>query len=647
MSYRYEAIKTTMPEKNEVVASTPNPASKQLLEKIEQDGGSTFLDRFAGQQPLCGFGIKGTCCRLCLWGPCRISEKNPQGICGKTQDQVVISNHIRSLVAGLAAHARHGHELYFTIKAVANGKLSLSLLGPGRIHELAGKLGIPIENKRIESLAGEVADVLIEDLGRMDNRVLRLLEVFAPAERKAVWEKLGILPRSAAYEIMESLHMTTLGGCSDWKAILRQEQRSALAYCYSTLFGSSLATEMLYGVPAPRQGKANYGVLKQDHINLVLHGHSPVMAEMVLATANSPAIQDRVRRSGARGIVVAGMCCTGTELLSRHGVPSITNILGQELAIGTGAIDCMAVDMQCVIPAIKPLADKYGTRIVTTCNSNRIDGVVHLPFDPEAPDTLARDAERIIEIAIEAYRTRNHARTVVPEQVTEVTGGWSDVTILASLRGAENLVRLLAEGKLRGIATVVGCNTPKVAYEVNHTTIVRRLIAEDVLILTTGCSGHALLNAGLGNMAAAKECGPGLRQICEEYGIPPVLAVGGCVDNARTLRLFITLAEVAGRAIKELPLAFVGPEPGNEKTLGQGMSFLLHGVSNVIGYPGPIPPADGKSVNEVAEYFGGSGALEELGAKIYTRLDPDQAAQTVLEIFAEKRKQFLLLPLPL
>jgi anaerobic carbon-monoxide dehydrogenase catalytic subunit len=640
MGYSYEMIKATMPEKSEVIASTPNPASKQLIENISRDGSSTFLDRFAGQQPQCGFGLKGTCCRMCLWGPCRISEKNPRGICGKTQDEVVMGNHIRSLVAGLAAHARHGHEIYFTIKAVADGKLSLRLAGEKRIIELARRLGIAEDGKKITELAGRIADILIEDLGRMDNRVIRLLDAFAPAERKAVWKNLGILPRSAAYEIMESLHMTTLGGCSDWKAILRQEQRSALAYCYSTLLGSSLATEMLYGVPEPKIGQANYGVLKKDHINLLLHGHSPVMAEMVLAKVNSPKVQSWVRRSGAKGIVMAGLCCTGTELLSRHGVPSVTNILGQELVIGTGAVDCLAVDMQCVIPGIKPLADRYGTKIVTTCNSNRIPGAEHLPFDPESPDTLEADAERIVKIAIEAYQTRNHSNTMIPDRISPVVSGWNYETIIASFQGMENILKLLKEGTLRGIATVVGCNTPKVAYEFNHVSIVRRLIASDILVLTTGCSSHALLNEGFCG-SVGKDCGPGLSRLGRDYGLPPVLAVGGCVDNARTLRLFITLAELAGRAMKDLPLVFVGPEPGNEKTLGQGLSFLLHGISNVIGFPGPIPPADGKTINEIAAYFGGSGALEELGAKIYTRPNPDQAAGTVLEIIAEKRKQLL------
>jgi len=637
MGYSYETIKITMPEKDEVIASTPNPASKQLIEKIARDGSSTFLDRFAGQQPQCGFGLKGTCCRMCLWGPCRISEKNPRGICGKTQDEVVIGNHIRSLVAGLAAHARHGHEIYFTIKAVVEGKLSLRLAGEKWVVELAQRLGIVQEGKDIKELAGQVADVLIEDLGQMDNQGIRLLDAFAPAERKAVWKNLGILPRSAAYEIMESLHMTTLGGCSDWKAILRQEQRSVLAYCYSTLFGSSLATEMLYGVPEPKSGQANYGVLKKDHINLLLHGHSPVMAEMVLAKVNSPEARKWVQDSGAKGIVVAGLCCTGTELLSRHGVPSVTNILGQELVIGTGAVDCLAVDMQCVIPGIKPLADRYGTKIVTTCNSNRIPGSEHLPFDPEQPDTLEADAERIVKIAIEAYKTRDHKATMIPEQVSPVVGGWNYETILTRFQGAENILKLLENGTLRGIATVVGCNTPKVAYEVNHVTIVRRLIAADVLVLTTGCSSHALLNEGFCGLAAGEDCGPGLSRIGREYGVPPVLAVGGCVDNARTLRLFITLAETAGLAMKDLPLVFVGPEPGNEKTLGQGMTFLLHGISNVIGFPGPIPPADGKTINEIAAYFGGSGALEELGAKVYTRPNPGEAAETVLAIMTEKR----------
>lgn len=649
MSYKYPYLNAEMPDKKEVVEKTPNAATKELIQKITADGHETYLDRFASQQPQCGFGLKGTCCRMCQWGPCRISEKSPRGICGRSQDEIVISNIIRSLVSGLAAHGRHAHEILFTIKGIAEGNINLRLKGTERIREIADKLGLDSHGKSENQLAGEIADILVEDLGRMDRKNIRLLEVYAPEERKKLWNDLDILPRSAAYEIMEALHMTTLGSCTDWKAIAGQEKRSALAYCYSTLFGSSLATEILFGIPEPKETTVNYGVLKKDHVNVLVHGHSPVMIEKVLEKINLPEIQDLARESGAKGIVVGGLCCTGTELLARYGIPTVTNILGQEFVIGTGAVDCLVVDMQCVIPGLKILADCYGTKIITTCNSNRIPGAIHLPFDPEKPGTLDEDAYIIARTAVEAFKGRDRSKIKIPEVTTKAHGGWSFESVVKALGGIDNIVQLLKQGKLKGIATVVGCNTPKAVYENNHVTIAKKLIEGDILVLTTGCSSHALLNAGLCSREASLLCGKGLQEVISQYDIPPVLAVGGCVDNTRTLRLFISLSEAMGIAMKDLPFMFVGPEPGNEKTVGQGLSFLMHGVSNLVGYPAPIPvpvqkPLEGATdgtmelvSNNIAEYFAGNGALEELGAKIYTEPYPELAAQTIKMHIKRKR----------
>lgn len=649
MSYKYPYLNAEMPDKNEVVEKTPNAATKELIQKISNDGNETYLDRFASQQPQCGFGLKGTCCRMCQWGPCRISEKSPRGICGRSQDEIVISNIIRALVSGLAAHGRHAHEVIYTIKGIVEGKINLKLKGIDRIEEMADKLGLDTVKKSDYQLAGEIADILVEDIGRMDRKNIRLLEVFAPEERRKLWEELDLLPRSAAYEIMEALHMTTLGSCTDWETIARQEKRSALAYCYSTLFGSSIATEILFGIPEPRETEVNYGVLKKDYVNILVHGHSPVMIEKVLEKINLPEIQQLALDYGAKGIVVAGLCCTGTELLARHGIPTVTNILGQEFVIGTGAVDCVVVDMQCVIPGLKILADCYGTKIITTCNSNRIPGAVHLPFDPEKPETLDEDAYIIAKTSVEAFKFRDRSKIQIPQVTTKAYGGWSYESVVKSLDGLDNIAELLKQGKLKGIATVVGCNTPKAVYENNHVTIAKKLIEGDILVLTTGCSSHALLNAGLCSQGAVELCGEGLKEIINRYNIPPVMAVGGCVDNTRTLRLFIALSENLGVAIKDMPFMFVGPEPGNEKTVGQGLSFLMHGVSNLVGFPAPIPvpspkpvegSADGamdRGSNNIADYFAGNGALEELGAKIYTEPYPELAAQTIKMHIKRKR----------
>jgi carbon-monoxide dehydrogenase catalytic subunit len=649
MKYQYPQLNAEMPDREDVLNLPPNPASKDLLQHLHQQGVETWLDRYEAQQPMCGFGLRGLCCRMCQWGPCRLSDKRPRGICGRDMSTVIMANLVRALVAGMAAHGRHAHEVILAVMAAAEGKAHLPLKGEERVWDLARRLGLQTQGRKPEEVAREVAQVLLDDLGRMTMGPLRTLEAYAPAERLETWRTLGVLPRSAAYEIMETLHMTTLGGTSDWMSLAEQELRSALAYCYSTLFGSSLATEMLFGIPRPKLATVNYGILREDHVNILVHGHSPVMVEKILEKIATPEIQSLAKSLGAKGIVIGGMCCTGDELLARYGIPTVTNIMGQELALGTGAVDAVVVDMQCVIPGMKIIADCFGTQVITTCNSNRIPGAVHIPFDAERPETLEEDALKVARLAVEAFARRDRSKIRIPRVTSRAMVGWSYEAIVDTFDGITGLLNLLREGKIKGIATVVGCNTPKVPYEYNHVTVVRRLIEADILVTTTGCCSHALLNAGLCDPEAADLAGAGLKEVCRTRSIPPVLAVGGCVDNTRTLRLFIDLAAAAGVAVKQMPFVFVGPEPGNEKTVGQGVTFLAHGVSNVIGFPGPIPvpqprPKEGaapdeyeRGSNEVADFFAGDGLFAKVGARIYTEPYPKLAAQTIRLLIRRQR----------
>ena len=651
MKYQLPYLNAEAPGKEDVLDLTPNPATKELIRYLGQSKVETYIDRFESQQPQCSFGTRGLCCRMCQWGPCRIGPKSERGICGKDMNSIVMGNIVRALAAGLAGHGRHAHEVIMTIIAIAEGKINLQLKGESRVWELADKFSIETEGKSFLEVAKAVALVLLDDLGRMNEQPIKMLEAFAPAERLELWQKLSVIPRSATYEIMETLHMTTLGGCSDWTALAAQELKSALAYCYSTLFGSSMATEILFGIPQPKETEVNYGIMKEDHVNILVHGHSPVMVEKILEKINLPEIQELAKSQGAKGIIIGGMCCTGDELLARYGIPTVTNILGQEFALGTGAVDAVVVDMQCVIPGMKIVADCFGTEIITTCNSNRIPGATHIPFDPEHPETLEEDAFLVARKAVEAFAKRDRSKMHIPKIVTKAVGGWSKEAIFEAFGGRENLLRLLKDGSIRGIATVVGCNNPKVPYENNHVTIAKKLIEANILITTTGCCSHALLNAGLCSYEAAELAGDSLRNVCNKNKIPPILAIGGCVDNARTLRLFIELAEEAGLNIPDMPFVFVGPEPGNEKTVGQGVSFLAHGVSNVIGFPAPIPipvprlkenalGSDDleRGSNDIVDFFAGDGLQSKIGAKVFTEPYPKLAAQTIKMIIHRKRK---------
>ena len=616
---------------NKITTIMPNLAATELLNRLNTQGIETVFDRHDSQQPQCKFGLNDSCCRMCHWGPCRITPATPRGICGRNQRAVAAANTLRSLAAGLACQLIHGREVLLTTAAATDGACDIKLKGEEKTVHLARRLNIRQGRQEIAS-AGEVALVLLDSLGRLTSQPLPLLKAYAPAERSEAWERLGITPRSAAFEVTESLHMTTLGGCSDDEAIIKQVLRSSLSYIYSALFASSAATEMLYGIPEPVTTEVNFGVLKKDHVNILIHGHSPVMVEKVLQKIHSPEIQRMAKTGGAKGIIVGGLCCTGSSLLASYGVPTVTNIIGQELVLGTGAIDTVVVDMQCIIPGMKIAADCFGTEIITTCSSNRIPGATHIPFDPEKPETLDRDAMFVAKKAVEAFAKRDRSKAEIPNILSRATAGWSYEAIVAAFGGIEQLLDLMKAGSIKGIATIVGCSSPKVPYDSNAVTIARKLLEQGILVTTTGCTAHALLNAGLCSQEASRDADPGLRVVCEKLDIPPVLAVGGCVDNVRTLRVFIDLADAAGVAIKDMPYMLTCPEPGNEKAIGLGIGFMCHGISGIVGLS-----TSGTAACPV-ELYREYGLKEKLGASLYADTDPHTTSAAIVRHIGDQRR---------
>jgi len=472
---------------------------------------------------------------------------------------------------------------------------------------------------------------------------------FSPRDRKKAWEDLDLTPRSAAYEVLESMHITTMGACSDFEAMIRQALRTSLAYAYTGLIASSVLSDIIFGVPETRISEVNYGVLDADHVNILVHGHSPVMLEKLLEKVASPEIQAFAAEKGAAGIIVGGMCCTGHEALARHGVPTVAGAMGQELIVGTGAVDAVVVDMQCVLPGMQTVAECFGTQIVTTCESNRIPGATHIPFDPEHPQTLDEDAERVVRVAIETFASRDRTKIHIPQHKTRVMTGFTRESVLSSFGSARRLVASLREGRIRGIVAMVGCTTPKVAHESSHVTIARELVRNGVLVLTSGCSAHALLNAGLCSPEAAEDAAPGLREACEAAGVPPALAVGGCSDNARIVQVFAWLAHEAQTDFPDMPFLVSGPEFANEKTMGQMMGVLAHGLTTVVGLTPSLPiPAGGGSgrasadsafdgADAIAEFFEGDGLHSIVGSRLFVRPDPLDAARTIIEQLDAKR----------
>ncbi len=642
MSYEYKFLNAEMPAREEVLEKTPNEISKELFRKLEAAGVETFLERFAGQQPMCRFGLMGACCQRCLWGPCRIDPLNPKrqrGICGADLDLVVAGNLLRSLAAGCAAHGTHALQVVETILSCTAGEdMPFSLKGEERVRELARRFAV--EEGDLHKQARTLAGILLGSIKGGNNGILQVIEHYAPQEQLDRWKELGILPRSAMEEVFEALHLTTLGSCSDWKQLLKQEMRTALAYCYGALFPACLGQEMLFGIPETFSVpvEVNYGVLGKNTVNVLIHGHSPVLAECLVEAAKSLELQGLAYEAGAEKILLAGACCTGNALLSRHGVPPVANILALELVLATGAVDALVLDMQCAIPGLEHVARCFGVEIITTYDGNRFPRDRHIPFSPREARSQARE---ICLLAMENFKKRRDKDIFIPPGKTRALAGWGVESFFRAFGGVEKLGQYLAEGKIKGLVSIGGCNSPKLPYEYEHVTLAKELIRYGALVFTTGCASYALLNAGLASPEAADLAPGGLKEVCLKHGLAPVIPLGACTDNSRLVQIYSRVAAAAKKKTSQMPYCHSGPAPGSEKNIGQGLTFLLHGVSVHQGFPGGIPvpvhrPVENRryhdelklEMSNVARFFA-EGAFKKLGARVYGEPYPNMAAKTI------------------
>ncbi len=603
-----------------------------LIDKARTDGVTTVWDRHEAQKPRCGYCDLGLSCRICAMGPCRIDpfgEGPQQGVCGADADIMVARNLGRMIAAGSASHSDHGRDLVETLLAVGEGRApGYTTADEGKLRALAAEFGIDTEGKSSQALAGELADAMLEEFGMRKGR-LQFVDRMPPA-RIAVWEKLGILPRGIDREVTEMMHRTHMGVDNDYVNILLHGFRTALA---DGLGGSMIGTELsdvLFGVPQPATSQVNLGVIRPDQVNILLHGHNPVVSEMVARAVEDPELVQRARDVGAEGIGLVGLCCTGNELLMRRGIPMAGNHLMTELVLVTGAVDMMIVDYQCIMPALPQIAGCYHTKFVSTSPKARFPGAEHREFTPENAEALARE---VVREAVDNYRNRRPGAVAVPSKPVAQMTGFSVEAVLTALGGTpQPLIDAITGGRIRGAVGVVGCNNPKVKHDRGHVELTRRLIEHDVLVLDTGCAAVANAKAGFKVPEAADLAGPGLREVCRSLGIPPVLHVGSCVDNTRILHLAGALANALDVDTAQLPLAGAAPEWYSEKAVAIAFYVVAAGITTFLGV---VPPILG-SPNIVK--LATQGLDEVIGARFVVEPDPARCSDAIVAHIDGKRK---------
>jgi len=567
-------------------------ATSQMLTKARKDGVETQFDRAVNMKP-CPIGADSACCKNCFMGPCRLNAKDPYGkvgVCGASIDTIMARNFARMVATGTACHNDHGMAMLDLFRDVVNGKIiDYEIKDVNKMNEVAKMVGIDIEGKSVQEIATELCDVLEKTYTAVDGEIPFAKRV--PEKTLETWRKAGIVPRGAMREIMEMLSRTHIGMDQDYKNIIQQASRTALVDGWG---GSMVATEIsdiLYGTPSPVAVEVNMGVLKEDQVNIIVHGHEPNLFESMLASVNEPGLVQAAKDAGAEGINLVGMCCSGAEMMSRHGVPHAGNFSSTEPILVTGAVDAMAVDIQCIQQALVKVAECYNTPLITTNSRCHIEGATHIQFDEHDPRACTGE---IVTTAITRFKNRSLPVEIPQKKGTGVHGfshEYINYMLGGSFRGSytplnENIIN----GRIRGVAGVVGCTNPRVKQDWVHVELVKELIKNDVLVVQTGCSQIALAKAGLTTPEAAYLAGPGLREVCETVGMPPILGLGSCVDNTRIL---IACAEMVktgglGNSIADLPVAGAAPEYMSEKAIAIGQYFVASGVYTIFGVTFPI-----------------------------------------------------------
>ena len=611
-------------------------ATERLLETGAKVGADAWQFRVKNQTPHCKFGEEGVCCRICSMGPCRITKKAPRGICGCDVHGIVGRNYLKFTAGGSATHSDHGREICHTLyESSADGCYQVK--DPEKLIRIAKEWGVETEGKDIYDLAHEVAEMGLWEYGKPfgTQRFLKR----APQSQQELWEKNELAPRAIDREVSCSLHMAHMGCSSLPEALIKQSIRAGLSDGWG---GSMMGTEfsdVLFGTPKPIDTEANLGVMVEENVNIVVHGHDPSLSEMVCEYADSSEMIAYAKEMGAKGITVSGVCCTSNEVAMRRGIPMAGNFLQQENVVLTGACEAIVVDVQCIFPALGPLSKCFHTKFITTSPIAQMPDSEFIRFDAKTADEKAK---LIVKTAIENFKNRKPELVHIPQLKQKATVGYSVEAIIKCLDGVANsqvdemgtvkpLLQCVTSGVLRGAVAMVGCNNPRIRPDLAHIELMKKLIANDIVIIASGCSAQAAAKAGLMDKRAKDICGDGLKRVCELADIPPVLHMGSCVDISRMMILASELAKCAGTHVSQLPVVGCAPEWMSEKAVSIGNYVIGTGIDTFLGVD---PYVSGSS--EIAEILT-NGTREWVEAAFTVEKDIDKLGDAMIARIEEKR----------
>ena len=622
--------------KNEEIKNTDN-ATDEMIRHAHVLGIETIFDRNGNygtgecKKAKCNFGSRGICCKQCMLGPCRISGRSLKGICGASADTIVARNLLMMIGRGTAAHSSHALHVASTLLKTIRDNTTFRIKEPIKLESVARKINC--SEPGIQAMGKAVAELAISDI-MGDEKYMRFARSYYPPDVFENLSNLRVMPGSAGRELLDSGHETSMGTMADPTEFILHSARLGVADISSLIISAELQ-DVLFGTPKMFSSKIGFNVLEKDKVNVVIHGHVPLLSEKIIEFSDDPRLLEKARSLGANGINIVGCCCTGNDALMRHGIPIAGSNIHQELIIATGLAEAVVVDVQCIYPNIENVAKYFHTKIISTMKEARFESAQHIPFDEENADDAAKS---ILNAAIENFPKRGHKIFLPQEKPHDLVAGFSVENVLGVLAAInpqdpfKPLIESIMSGDINGIVLMAGCISPEMT-ESSQVVIVKELLKQNVLVFSTGCAGQACARGGLLTPDATMEfAGDKLKGILKSLGdiaglgkpLPPVWHFGGCVDNSRVIILAIALAQRMGISLKDMPIAASASDWVAEKAAAIGTGTVALGITVHLGRAPPIlggPEVINLLTRKSEELFGARFIIEE---------DPIKASKLLL-----------------
>lgn len=615
--------------------STCPSADKELERYIAGLGVETSHHRVESQEVKCAFGLQGVCCRLCANGPCRITPDSPRGICGADADTIVARNFLRAVSAGSGCYIHVVDNTARSLKRTAREKGKIK--GIKTLDRLCGLFGI--DKTDIYDKAEAVADAVLADIHKPEYERMELTEKMAYPPRFKLWQKLGILPGGAKAEVFKGAVKCSTNLNSDPVNMLLDCLKLGISTGIYGLTLTNLLNDVLLGEPAIRMAPVGLRVIDPDYINIMITGHQHSMFADLQERLISPETVKRATDAGAKGFKLVGCTCVGqdlqlrgvhyTEVFDGHAGNNFTS----EAVLATGGIDAVVSEFNCTLPGIEPICDELMIKQICIDSVAKKKNAELVEYDFEDRERISA---AIIDEAIGSYKNR---RGKVPLNLLKDHGdgasltGISEVSLKEFLGGTwAPLIDLIANGTIKGVAGVVGCsNLTAGGHDVLTVELTKELIARDIIVLTAGCSSGGLENCGLMSLAAADLAGPGLKAVCKQLGIPPVLNFGPCLAIGRLELVATELAEALNIDMPQLPLVLTAAQWLEEQALADGAFGLALGLPLHLGLPPFVTGS--KTVTKVLT----EDMKAITGGRIIINSDAKESADILEKIIQEKR----------